>query len=116
MICDFCHGVGVTTFEISKWLSGSHICPKCNGKKEIDWLEDIFGCNKAQKSFFYTYDIKIPCKIWSTRKLHDTNNLIINCFDENYNGIIGFIKEITSSNVIIKFDKEMSGHCIISYF
>lgn len=46
MICDQCDGTGLTTKsnDIPKnfWVI-KQTCLKCHGKKEIDWIEDIFG-------------------------------------------------------------------------
>ncbi|MGD2073224.1 MAG: hypothetical protein PVG65_07040, partial [Candidatus Thorarchaeota archaeon] len=49
--CDYCHGTGIDPKAKPK-----QICEKCQGKKSLDWIENITGVRKIddiQKSILY---------------------------------------------------------------
>lgn len=48
ILCDRCNGKGYYVYK-EGW---NHICPKCLGRKELDWLQNIIG---VKSSDFYLY-------------------------------------------------------------
>ncbi len=50
-ICDICKGVGLS------W--DGEICPRCKGRKTLDWLEKILGRNVDNEKI---HPIKVICK------------------------------------------------------
>jgi hypothetical protein len=55
MICKKCNGRGY------KWTNKKkiHICDNCNGRKELDWLEEVFGVEDK----IINYSPKVTIKI-----------------------------------------------------
>ena len=54
-ICSKCNGIGYVNKSNNKSLC---LCPKCKGKGEIDWIEQVVG--KKYKPFF-NYNNKLDC-------------------------------------------------------
>lgn len=45
VICSKCNGEGRIKHKGSRW---SDICPKCWGKKKLDWIENVVGVEEPQ--------------------------------------------------------------------
>ena len=55
--CDKCNGNGIV---LEKEFLGN-ICPKCDGKKELDWVENIVGVKR--KFSFEAFSSIIPNEV-----------------------------------------------------
>jgi len=49
MKCDKCNGKGLIPLEGEYLIT----CSKCKGKKELDWLENVFGPNIENYDLWY---------------------------------------------------------------
>jgi len=101
MKCDYCDGVGIIPSPDCT-LDIGIVCPKCNGDKNIDWVENAKGTNTLMNDKCYLDSIS-----WS--KISQIKDQLLNMYDirlcnlENDNVVLNAkIKDLEDDIKILK--------------